>query len=311
MPIDLPALDEREQSALISICIQAAHADGSLSELEQSELKRIIGKLSQEGFDLAAAETEALRQSSPAAFTSLLTSRESKSLAYEMAVCICNAGEPAAAAERAFLERLRAALQLEPGEYASYQADAALLGSSPLESPPMIAQVPAEVKEVDALILNRSILAGGLELMPQSLATMAILPVQLQLVYRIGKTYGHELSLGHAKEFLATIGVGFTAQVVESYLTRMVRSVTKRFAGRVVAALASQATESAIAFATTYAIGQTAQSYYKSGRALSAGQLREVFTKMLDRGRSMKSQYAGDISKRASSIRITDLLPGR
>ena len=58
------------------------------------------------------------------------------------------------------------------------------------------------------MILNYAILNGALELLPESLATMAIIPLQMKMVYRIGKTYGFELDRGHIKDFLATAGVG-------------------------------------------------------------------------------------------------------
>lgn len=34
---------------------------------------------------------------------------------------------------------------------------------------------------------------GAIELLPQSLATMAIIPPQMKLVYRIGQSYGYEM----------------------------------------------------------------------------------------------------------------------
>ena len=43
------------------------------------------------------------------------------------------------------------------------------------------------------MILNYSILNGALELLPQSMASMAIIPLQMKMVYRIGKEHGYEL----------------------------------------------------------------------------------------------------------------------
>ncbi|MCK7498350.1 MAG: hypothetical protein MZW92_52755 [Comamonadaceae bacterium] len=54
------------------------------------------------------------------------------------------------------------------------------------------------------MILNYAILNGALELLPDSLASMAIIPLQMKMVYRIGKSYGYELDRGHVKDFLAT-----------------------------------------------------------------------------------------------------------
>ena len=63
--------------------------------------------------------------------------------------------------------------------------------------------------------MNASIVNGALELLPESLSTMAIIPLQMKLVYRIGQAYGYELDRGHIKDFLATAGVGMTSQFLE------------------------------------------------------------------------------------------------
>jgi uncharacterized protein (DUF697 family) len=99
-----------------------------------------------------------------------------------------------------------------------------------------------------------------------------------------------------------------TSQVVESYISRLVHGATKKFAGKFVGGLVSQATESAIAFATTYAIGQAAKTYYAGGRKLSMDQLREVFSSMLSQGRALKTQYAGEIAQRSSQLNFSDLV---
>ena len=240
-------------------------------------------------------------------------------LAYEMAVCICNVDDALTKSEQQFLSSLHRALDLDVSKTTDFQAHAASLGVPPLTAslaqPPLLtgastASSPSspQSSDVDQIIMNRAVLAGALEMMPQRLATMAIIPVQMQLVYQIGKLHGFDLNLSHTREFLATIGVGMTSQVVESYLTRLVRGATKRFAGGMVGGLVTQATESAFAFATTYAIGQAAKRYYASGRTLSLEQLREVFSEMVQQGRSLKTQYAGDITHRSSQISAADLL---
>ena len=70
-------------------------------------------------------------------------------------------------------------------------------------------------QELDQTILNAAITNGALELLPETLSTMAIIPLQMRLVYRIGQAYGYELDSGHVKDFLATVGVGLTSQYLE------------------------------------------------------------------------------------------------
>jgi len=78
--------------------------------------------------------------------------------------------------------------------------------------PPVIAAAPAPTTpateaEVDKLILNCAVLNGALEMRPDSLAGMAIIPLQMKMVYRVGKHYGHELDRSHLKE---PLGVGLS-----------------------------------------------------------------------------------------------------
>lgn len=309
MTTNLSKLPEKELNAIPSICILAALADGAPSDVERQEVKRIVDQFSNELFDLHAAYDDATSgKTNTEKLAASIQSTEGKNLAYEMAVCICNVDRALSSSEQQFLTNLRRSLGLETASIGSFQQSAATFGASRLEEPPLLSQPAGPDTELDKVIMNRAILAGALELMPQTLATMAIVPVQLQLVYQIGKKYGYDLSLEHAKEFLATVGVGITSQVVEGYLTGLVRGVAGRFGGKMITGLMSQVTQTALAFATTYAIGQAAKSYYASGRTLSSGQLKEIFSTMLSQGRTMKDQYAGQIAQQSSKLNLTELL---
>ena len=87
----------------------------------------------------------------------------------------------------------------------------------------------------DRMIPNDAILNGALELLPNSLATMAIIPLQMKMVCRIGKSYGYELDRGHIKDFLATAGLGMVSQYVEQVGIRLLGSLfgKKRLRGMI------------------------------------------------------------------------------
>jgi uncharacterized protein (DUF697 family) len=163
--------------------------------------------------------------------------------------------------------------------------------------------------DLDRIILNAAILNGALELMPQTLATMAILPLQMRMVYRIGNSYGFDLDRGHITDFLATVGIGLTSQVVEGFARRLFGGFTRQLAGGLLGGLAGAATGSAFSFATTYALGQVARKYYASGRSLNAAQLKNVFSTMLQDGRSVQSRYASDIAAKSRQVNVAELLP--
>lgn len=304
MTTTFSALTEKEQKALLSICIQAAFADGTVNDLERGEIKRVAESNGSPNLALTY-QTALAGNASLSRLTSDLSSPNSKALAHEMAVCICNVDNALNEAEERFLSNLRQALALDSRTAADFQQSAAALR----EAPPVIAKFQNGATELDQMIRDRAILTGALELMPQTLATMAIVPIQMRMVYQIGKHYGYDLDLSHTKEFLATIGIGLTSQVVEGYVSKLVGQFTRRFAGRIVGALASQATESALGFATTYAVGQAAKSYYESGRTLGPSQLRDVFSSMLNQGRSMQTQLTNQISQRAGTLKVGDFLP--
>jgi uncharacterized protein (DUF697 family) len=167
----------------------------------------------------------------------------------------------------------------------------------------------SQEEELDKLILNAAILNGALEIMPHTLATMAIIPLQMRMVYRIGSHYGFQLDRGHIKDFLATVGVGLTSQVFEGFTRKLIGGFTRSLAGGLLGGLAGQAAGSAFGFATTYALGQVAKRYYAGGRTIDAAQLKEAFSSMLLDARSLEGRYSGDIREKSRQVNVSELLP--
>jgi uncharacterized protein (DUF697 family)/tellurite resistance protein len=310
MPIQPQALSEQEHKGIISICILAAFADGSQDEVERAQIERIVNGFSGEHLDLASAYQDILGgKLSLAQAASQLQGASAKALAYEMAVCVCHADGILKDGEKQFLNELRQALQLDAASVEAHQQAAQALVSPTLggAAPPVIDS--GRDAEIDHLILQASILNGALEIMPHTLATMAIIPLQMRMVYQIGKRYGFELDGGHIRDFLGTVGVGLTSQVFEGFTRRLVGGLAGGLAGGLLGGLVGQATGSAFAFATTYALGQVARRYYASGRSLSTAQLKEVFASMLDEARSMQGKYSGDITRKARTVNVSELMP--
>jgi tellurite resistance protein len=211
-------MTEQETRAILSICVMAAFADGAKDEREREQVRRVAATLTGDGAtDLTAVSRDVLLTKSAVEETAAtLGSRELRQLAYEMAVGVCDADEARSTAEIQFLDRLRGALGLEPSAIEPFHAQAdALAAESVVVSAATAAPGTTGSAELDRMILNTSILNGALELLPQTLATMAIIPLQMKMVYRIGTAHGFELDRGHIKEFLATVGVGLSSQAVE------------------------------------------------------------------------------------------------
>ena len=213
-------MTSQEQRAILTLCLMAAFADGGNDATEREQIRRIAEGLSAE----VAQELSGLYQdvllgrASLETAASALADPRTRQLAYEMAVCVCDADGAQSPAEGDFLERLRAALALDAAASREFARAAAEVADAPLEAgpdPTATAAPAVDAQALDKTILNYAILNGALEILPQSLASMAILPLQLKMVYAVGKAYGYELDRGHIKDFAAALGVGLTGQFVE------------------------------------------------------------------------------------------------
>ena len=233
--------------------------------------------------------------------------------AYEMAVGVADADGVHTPAEGKFLEQLAAALGLPAARAKEIVQEADAVAAAPgiavatgAAAAPA-APVTADAAALDKRILDASITNAALELLPESIATMAILPLQARLVYTIGKAYGYELDQGHIKEFAATLGVGLTGQYLEQIGRRILGGVLGGVLGGMGRSIGRQAASSGMAFATTWAVGQVAKQYYGGGRTLDADKLKAAFQPLLSQGRTMIATYAPQIEERARSIDLKKL----
>ncbi|MBN8498233.1 DUF533 domain-containing protein [Accumulibacter sp.] len=313
-------MNEHEQKAILTLSLMAAFADGNKDESERAELKRIADALAGEAsINLAALYQDVLlkRVSMPSAVAAL-TSPEARQLAFEMAVCVCDADGVQSPAEQAFLADLRHALALDVQQSAAYTRQAEAIAALPVgasatdsavdEAPAAPVFAVAEhastmsEAEMEKAILNAAILNGALELLPESLSTMAIIPLQMKLVYRIGKSYGFELDRGHIKDFLATLGVGLTSQYLEQAGRKLLGGLLGKIGGGMLGGLGKQAVSSGMSFASTYALGHVARRYYAGGRSFSAQMLRESFDSMLGEAKGLQARYLPEMQAQARSL---------
>ncbi len=311
-------MNTTEKEAVATICLMAAFADGRKDDDERQQIKVVMDSL--EGVSTPALlQKVLLKQVTLEGVAGALGSPETRSLAFEMAVGVCDADGVMSADERAFLEELGRALGLSKKAEQEVTETAEVLASSPLAvvpatsermTQPDAATVAGEADESpDAMILKYAVLAGALELLPQSLATMAIVPLQMKLVYAVGQRHGYALGSGHLREFLAVAGVGMTSQVFEGYARKLFGKAAKKVGGKGGKKVAAGATGALLSFATTYGLGQVAEVYYAGGRTLSQGQLQEVFKGQLERGKTVFDQYQGTVQEQSRTLNLSDL-PG-
>jgi uncharacterized protein (DUF697 family)/uncharacterized tellurite resistance protein B-like protein len=308
----------------------AAFADGNKDEREREQLRQIAESLAGAGGGAAAINVPQLYQDvlfkriTLQSAASQLTDPESKHLAYEMAVHVIDSDGRQTDAERAFLSSLRTALALSEAQATGIAKEADDLAEAAYAGPPtgaavVVAGAAASVATaaspgtpdeaaLDKTILNTSILNGALELLPQSWATMAIIPLQTRMVYNIGKSYGYELDSGHIKEFLASIGVGLASQYLEQAGRKLIGGLLGKLAGGLGSGLARGATGVAFSFASTYALGQLAKRYYGGGRTMSTAVLKQTFDQLLTPAKELQTRYVPQIQEKARSVNMADVM---
>jgi len=320
-------MNPNEQQAILSIALLAAFADGSKADAEREAIRGIADSLGREagGAGLAQLYQDVLlKRATVQTAVAGLTDPGQRQLAYEMAVCVCDADGRKSPAEAAFLADLKQRLGLDSAEADRFEhqeaelveaadwaapaagtvavAAAGAAASVPAPAPAAVALNAPPDAEMDKLILKASLLNGALELLPQSWASMAIIPLQIRMVYNIGKAHGVELDQGHIREFIAAAGVGLSSQYIEQFGRKLIGGLLGKAAGRMASSIGGAATGMAFSFATTYALGQLAKRYYAGGRVMSTALLQQTFQGLLGPAKQLQTQYLPQIKQTASTL---------
>ena len=322
-----------EHQAILTISLLAAFADGQKHAREREAIKRIADGLGQaEGVHMPSLYQDVLlKRVSLDTAVPQLASADARLLAYEMAVCVCDADGAQSTAEQAFLADLGRRLGVDAPAASSFAQQAEALAQAPIP-----ANVPAQAAPVaaataatatatataaaaaavasvdqaalDKTILNAAILNGALELLPENLSTLAIIPLQMKLVYNIGQAHGYQLDSGHVKDFLATVGVGLTSQYLEQAGRKLLGGLLGKVGGGLLGGLGRQAVSSGMSFATTYALGHVARRYYAGGRVLSAQMLKDSYAGLLQQAQGLQAQHLPAMREQARTLDTGKLL---
>jgi len=311
-------MNPEQQQSILAIALFAAFADGAKHDREREEIRRIAESLGgSDTPDLARLYQDVLlKRVSLDAAAAALTDPGERQLAYEMAVCVCDADGRQSEAEQRFLDQLKVLLKLDAGQAAAFEreadvivelseaaAPAAVAGAAAVATGAVAAaQANVSEAELDKSILNYALMNGALELLPQSWASMAIIPLQIKMVYGLGKAHGVSLDQGHIKEFIAAAGVGLTSQYLEQFGRKLLGGLLGRAAGKTFGNIGGAATGMAFSFATTYALGQLAKRYYAGGRVMNTQVLRDIFQNLLGPAKQMQTQYVPQIQQQAGTL---------
>lgn len=295
-----------DAETVLQVALAAAAADGRRDDQELARLGDLAKQLGVDPAGLAAASAAL-----PPDLATRLATDDSRRAAYELAVAVCHADGAANDAETRFLAGLRGLLGISEAAVAELHRDASALATAPV-APAGGTAAGAGTGGVDELILRQAKLTAALELLPQSLASMAIIPLQMRMVYEVGKASGQTLDAAQVKDLLGTMGIGMAAQVVDGFARKIVGGVAKGVLGRLLGGLAGgvagAATGAATSFATTYALGQAAKQYYAQGRSLSGADLRALFERLKEEATRRYPEVREQVEAQARGLDLRQVM---
>jgi uncharacterized membrane protein YebE (DUF533 family) len=295
-----------DSAPIVAIAVLAARADGTVDRTEQQAVDAVAARIGNP--DVAGLVKQVAEgQLSVAGLASRLSDAEARRTAYEGALAIVNADGSANDSERAFLEELRAALGLSSAEVAEATRMAGALAEAPVSGAQM-GKPPGG--PVDEFVLQQAILTGALEILPDRLANIAILPLQLRMVYQIGQRHGQKLDFDQIEDLAATFGLGAAAQCLESVAMKLIGGLAGGLLGGIARGASRIATGAIVTFSATYALGHVSDQYYAQGRRLSAADLKELFAKFQDDARTIYPRIEEQVRRQAGTLDLQSLLAG-
>jgi uncharacterized membrane protein YebE (DUF533 family) len=294
--------------ALVAIAMLAAAADGNSDASEKAAIDAVVAKIGSPDVTKLAQQvsTGGLRV---ADLASKLSDDQARRTAYEAALAVCNADGAASPAEQKFLDELRTALGLSgPAIDKMGQTATAMAGAVPAKSPYPTVSSSSSASNPDDLILQQAILTGALEILPDRLANIAILPLQLRLVYTIGQRHGQQLDINQVKDLAATLGLGAAAQALEGVVMKVLGGVAGGLLGGLLGGATRVASGAAVTFAATYALGHVAEQYYAQGRRISPADLKALFARFQAEAGTIYPRVQQQIQTQAGTLNVKNIL---
>jgi uncharacterized protein (DUF697 family)/tellurite resistance protein len=289
---------------IVAIATLAATADGHAGAAEQATIDAFLERVGSPDVSLLSRQVAAgnIRL---ADLATNLSDLEARQLAFETALAVCNSDGLANLAEQTFLEQLRdrLGLSVEAVQEATTTAGALAGASITAETPP-----PGGPPVFDDLILQQAMLTGALELLPDRLANIAVLPLQLRLVYQIGQGHGQKLDANQAKDLAATLGLGVAAQALEGVVIKALGGVAGGLLGGLLGGATRVAGGAAMTFASTYALGHVANQYYAQGRRISTQDLKTLFGRFQQDAKTIYPTVQEQIKTQSQSLNLQGVL---
>ncbi len=304
----------QDAETIIAIAALAAQADGQQSDAERAQIQEMAAGLGlsdptlvmASGMPTAVGDTTTL-----STLAARLTDVTVRQTAYDTASSVCYADGWLNPSETAFLRTLAAVLTIDPA-----QSDAAAASVHEMAAPVVAPPAAAAASALDQYILDQAMLSAALELLPDRLANLGILPLQLRMAHQIGARHGQQMNASQVRDLAAVFGIGAAAQILE----KVVRTALGGFAGilgrgalgSLLGGVASNAVGVAagasVTFATTYALGHAADQYYTQGRSLSTADMKTLFERFREDATTIFPKVEARVRELASTGNVGSLL---
>jgi tellurite resistance protein/uncharacterized protein (DUF697 family) len=298
----------QDAHATLAIAMLAALADGQQDDAERAHIADTARNLGLADADHLLQQV-ASGQLTLASIAAEFTTPEARQAAYDTAAAVCHANGWINPSEGAFLRELATLLPANPAA-----AEQAVVEVNQVAGDHTHATQPAP-SALDDHILDQAIITAALELLPDGLANLGILPLQLRLVHHIGQSHGQQLDGAQVKDLAAVLGIGAAAQILEKAVRRTVGSVGGGLLGTLFGGLgglaggaAALASGAAVTFAATYALGHAADRYYRQDRQLSTADLRALFAQFRTDAEALYPRIEARVRDRARTGSLANVL---
>jgi uncharacterized protein (DUF697 family) len=152
-------------------------------------------------------------------------------------------------------------------------------------------------ERVRALVERCGYAAAAITLLPiPGSDLVAVMPIHVGMVVRIGDAYGVDIDRDSATKMILRIGAAVGLSLVGTSVARIAAKFLVPFAGGLIAA--------PMVFASTLAIGRVAQSYFEHGGELSDDEIRDLY-----RDAESRAKKAFDPRKAKSAGTTPDAMP--
>lgn len=258
---------DRKSLASFRILVAVARADGKLEDHEVESLKGALGKNS----DMLPA---LLEEDVTIEDELQMLSEAERSRVYESAFALAYSDGAASVDEVNVLRRIVPNKGEEGilGQVFGEVSDTLMPNRIVAEADP--AKRDMEITED---ILKYSVLSAVAGAMPVPgvaiVADLAVIALQAKMVHDIGQYWGHAMDQKAISAFMGSVMGSAGMRIAVNNVARLIPGWGSAFGA-------------ATSFATTYALGRVAQRYFTEGREFDDTELKDLFSRAKDEGRS-------------------------